>query len=238
MTGKYEPLRKHLTALASGERATVECTFAEIAVMVNGLPASACEWPAWWANSSLTQAQAWREADWHVDKVYFDRQRVRFARGKVGGSYLARGRRPATSKAAIPLPADFEPVELDVQVRMRWHLAAAVMLDDAGRLVFPLLPHSPGIYRLTLADASGQTRSQVYVGESEDLRRRTGHYRRPGPTQQTSLRINALLQDHPAAGTRTSEAIPAVRWHRSAWPATPPASTGPSTAAPTAPRPR
>jgi hypothetical protein len=205
VTGKYEPLRQHLADLAALDRASVELTFAEIAALVDGLPASAYEWPAWWANSSLSQAQAWRQADWHVDKVYFGQQRVRFARGKVGGSYLARGRRPATERV-VPL-TEFDPVELDVQVRMRWHRPAAVTLDDAGRLLFPLLPHSPGIYRLTLADAPGQVRSQVYVGESENLRRRTGHYRRPGPTQQTSLRINALLREHLQQGGSVTVAV-------------------------------
>ncbi|MFJ1763091.1 hypothetical protein ACIOD2_22450 [Amycolatopsis sp. NPDC088138] len=205
VTGKYEPLRQHLADLAALGRASVELTFAEVAALVDGLPASAFENRQWWANSSLTQAHAWRQADWHVDKVHFERQRVRFARGKVGGSYLARGRRPATEKAA-PL-TEFEPVDLDVQVRMRWYLPATVILDDGGRLLFPLLPHSPGIYRLILADAPGQARPQVYVGESEDLRRRTGHYRRPGPTQQTSLRINALLQEHLQQGGSVTMAV-------------------------------
>jgi hypothetical protein len=185
----------------------VECTFAEIAALVDGLPASAFESRQWWANSSLTQTQAWRQAGWHVDGVEFGRQRVRFARGKVGGSYLARGRRPATEKAVSLLLTELEPVELDVQVRMRWYRPAAVTLGGDGRLLFPLLPHSPGIYRLTLADAPGQARSQVYVGESEDLRRRTGHYRRPGPTQQTSLRINALLQEHLQQGGSVTLAV-------------------------------
>lgn len=193
MTGKYEPLRQHL---ATRDGSSVELTFAEIAELVHGLPASAYGSRQWWANSSLTQAQAWRQADWHVDTVSFDRRRVRFARGKVGGSYLARGRRPAGEKAAPVLPDEFEPVELDVRVRMRWHLPADVTLDEAGRLLFPVLPNTPGVYRLILSGAPGQDLPQVYVGESENLSRRTGNYRRPGPTQQTSQRIHDLLLNH------------------------------------------
>ncbi|MEU8632909.1 hypothetical protein AB0C38_12125 [Amycolatopsis sp. NPDC048633] len=193
MTGKYEPLRQHL---AARDGPSVELTFAEIAELVHGLPASAYSTRQWWANSSVTQAEAWRQADWHVDTVSFDRRRVRFARGKVGGSYLARGRRPATKKAAPVLPDEFDPIELDVRVQMRWHLPADVTLDDAGGLLFPVLPHTAGVYRLILSGAPGQDRPQVYVGESEDLSRRTGHYRRPGPTQQTSQRVHDLLVQH------------------------------------------
>jgi hypothetical protein len=204
MTGKYEPLRHHLATQDGG---SVELTFADIAALVDGLPASAYGSRQWWANSSLTQAEAWRQADWHVDQVNFDRQRVRFARGKVGGSYLARGRRPATERAIAVLSDEFEPVELDVRVRMRWHLPAGVTLDAAGRLVFPLLPRSAGVYRLVLSGAPDRNRPRVYVGESENLRRRTGHYRRPGPTQQTSQRIHDLLGRHLRGGGAVTMAV-------------------------------
>jgi hypothetical protein len=32
-----------------------------------------------------------------------------------------------------------------------------------------------------------------YIGESDSLRRRFGNYRNPGPTQSTSIRINAQI---------------------------------------------
>ncbi|MEV6646508.1 hypothetical protein [Amycolatopsis sp. NPDC051371] len=193
MSGKYEPLRQHL---AARDGSSVELTFAEIAELVHGLPASAYGSRQWWANSSLTQAEAWRQADWHVEMVSFDGRRVRFARGKVGGSYLARGRRPAKGETAPVPPAEFDPAELDVRVRMRWQLPAAVTLDETGRLLFPVLPRTSGVYRLILSGAPGQDRPKIYVGESENLSRRTGHYRRPGPTQQTSQRVHDLLAEH------------------------------------------
>jgi hypothetical protein len=40
----------------------------------------------------------------------------------------------------------------------------------------------------------------IYIGESDNLRRRAGHYRNPGPTQQTSQRIHHELLTHLAAG--------------------------------------
>ncbi len=89
MTGKYEPLRLHLTALASGDQPTVECTFAEIAALVDGLPASAYKWSAWWANNGHPHADAWHSAGWRVDHANLDRQRVRFARSAVGGGSLS-----------------------------------------------------------------------------------------------------------------------------------------------------
>jgi hypothetical protein len=204
VTGKYEPLRQHL---AARDGSSVELTFAEIAELVHGLPASAYGTRQWWANSSLTQAQAWRQADWHVDTVSFDRRRVRFARGKVGGSYLARGRKPAKEKAAPVLSDEFDPVELDVRVHLRWHLPADVAFDEAGRLLFPLLPHVSGVYRLILSGVPGQDRPKVYVGESENLPRRTGNYRNPGPTQQTSQRVHDLLVDHLHHGGTVTMAV-------------------------------
>lgn len=42
--------------------------------------------------------------------------------------------------------------------------------------------------------------ARIYIGESDDLRRRVRHYRNPGPTQQTSQRIHDELRAHLAAG--------------------------------------
>jgi hypothetical protein len=34
---------------------------------------------------------------------------------------------------------------------------------------------------------------RVYIGETDRLRRRFQHYRTPGPTQATNLRLNAMM---------------------------------------------
>jgi len=57
---------------------------------------------------------------------------------------------------------------------------------DAARLRFPEVPESPGVHRFHL----GQT---VYIGETNRLRRRFQHYRTPGPTEATNIRLNALM---------------------------------------------
>jgi len=47
----------------------------------------------------------------------------------------------------------------------------------------------------------GQGRGHVYIGETDNLRRRrAGNYRNPGPSQQMRLRVNALLREHLGAG--------------------------------------
>ncbi|MFC6870971.1 DUF7662 domain-containing protein [Haloechinothrix salitolerans] len=208
MAGKYQPLTEHLASLASNGRQRVVMEFAEVSALVGGLPPSAYHARQWWANSSLTQAVAWREADWHVDQVDFARERVRYARGKVGGSRTSRTREHVSSSppndrehvsSSPPNESTAEPndPDVDVRVRLTWHRAGPVT-NDQGKLVFPPLTRSPGIYRLTFSRLTGQPR--VYIGESDDLRRRTGNYRNPGPTQQTSQRIHQELISHLAAG--------------------------------------
>jgi hypothetical protein len=63
---------------------------------------------------------------------------------------------------------------------------------------------------MMLWNRPGQTRSEVYIGEADDLRRRWYNYRNPGLSQQTSLRINELLRHHLAAGGHTALAIATV----------------------------
>lgn len=57
---------------------------------------------------------------------------------------------------------------------------------ELGKLRFPGVPEAPGVYRFDL----GRT---TYIGETDRLRRRFQHYRTPGPTQPTNLRLNALM---------------------------------------------
>ena len=84
--GKYAPLTELLMERGRRGEATVELDFDAVADAVGGLPESARRLRQWWANNSHGQALAWRAAGFHVDAVYFDRQRVRFARGEVGGT--------------------------------------------------------------------------------------------------------------------------------------------------------
>lgn len=207
MTGKYQPLAARLAALSASDRHSVEFTFAEIADVVGGLPPTAYGTRQWWANSSSIQAQAWRDADWHVDHVNFERELVRFARGRVGGSYRERGHRSARDTAAAVLVTETDSVELDVRIAMTWQRAGGITLDSAGGLVFPDLPRASGIYRMTLSGSPGQDLPKVYIGESDDLRGRSYNYRRPGPTQRTSQRIHDELIAHLSSGGHVTIAV-------------------------------
>jgi hypothetical protein len=215
VTGKYESLGDHLRACAADGDRQVELTFGKIDRLVDGLPPSARRARTWWGNGSQSQALAWRGAGWHVHSVDLPGQRVVFVTGKVGGSYAARGRVPAAprpTRHAVGLTTDHvELAALDtaeVSVRFVWLDAGTVTLDRGGKPAFPDLPHVPGMYRLTLTGRPGQVRTRVYLGESDNLRRRlAGNYRSPGHGQQTSLRVNALLREHLAAGGEGALAV-------------------------------
>lgn len=57
---------------------------------------------------------------------------------------------------------------------------------EAGKLRFPKAPEEPGIYQFEIRD-------RIYVGETDRLRRRSQHYRTPGPSQHTNIRLNASI---------------------------------------------
>lgn len=78
-----------------------------------------------------------------------------------------------------------------------WRSAGQVVLDGAGRIVFPALPPDPGVYQFDLRSGPA---SVLYIGESDDLKRRAQTYRTPGPSQRTNLRINARLAEHLRGG--------------------------------------
>jgi len=79
---KYDPLTERL-ARAAGD--TMTFTFQEIDELVNGLPASARQHSAWWANETgpsqqHVQSRAWLGAGWRVDHVDLSGHRVIFRR--------------------------------------------------------------------------------------------------------------------------------------------------------------
>lgn len=79
-------------------------------------------------------------------------------------------------------------VGLNFRVTAEPREVGAARLDGDGRLVFPRLHDVPGVYRFLLG-TFGEV-AIAYVGETDQLRRRLQHYRTPGPTQLTNIRIN------------------------------------------------
>ena len=74
-----------------------------------------------------------------------------------------------------------------ITVDYAWHDIGMVRLE-AGKLRFPDTPDVPGIYRYDLG-------AKIYIGETDRLRRRFQHYRTPGPTQPTNIRLNAIIMN-------------------------------------------
>jgi hypothetical protein len=87
-----------------------------------------------------------------------------------------------------------------VSVVFEWAAVGEVSLD--GRPVFPALPASPGLYRFSF-EAAGVAPS-IYIGESDDLRRRLYNYRMPGASQRTNVRMHEELIVAIANGSRVS----------------------------------
>ncbi|NIX77803.1 hypothetical protein [Microvirga terricola] len=87
--------------------------------------------------------------------------------------------------------------QLNGKLDLKWQPLGAIEVDEGAKLKFPPILNVPGLYRFKALHPSGAV--SVYIGETENLRRRFGNYRNPGPSQQTSRRINVwateLLKD-------------------------------------------
>ena len=78
---KYDPLHQHLTRRAGGP---VSMSFEQISALVpGGLPPSAYNHQAWWANQTdggHTHARAWLDAGYRTEGLSLTARRVTFAR--------------------------------------------------------------------------------------------------------------------------------------------------------------
>jgi len=92
---KYDPLRYYLNQQTADE---VSLTFEDVGRLVGGLPPSAYEHRAWWANSrSHPNAVAWLDAGWELVDVSFSQQRVRLRRiGRAASTPGERLRKRST----------------------------------------------------------------------------------------------------------------------------------------------
>lgn len=85
-----------------------------------------------------------------------------------------------------------------------WVPAGRLSLDEQQKVCFPNTGNRPGLYRFDIISADGRTQ---YIGETDQLSRRLQHYRTPGPSQQTNLRLNALLVEHLKRGDQISLSV-------------------------------
>ncbi len=186
--GKYDPLRQRL----AHSRGRMELTFDEIDSLVGALPASARSYREWWANSrSNPQARAWLELGREVEHVNLNAGRVRFSPPRAQPPQAEPEGRLAAAAQNTGGPLGPVVDAAQVEVGLVWRTIGFVTLDGRGKPAFPHLPSDPAVYRLVLDGPSGPS---LYIGETDNLRRRCGNYRNPGPSQQTSMRIGELLR--------------------------------------------
>jgi len=86
-----------------------------------------------------------------------------------------------------------------VRVRLQWLDGGAVALDSGDKPAFTPLEDVPGLYRLILTEGAEGQRAWIYIGETDNLRRRlAGNYRNPGPPRAPSGAANSRLVLHPS----------------------------------------
>lgn len=95
------------------------------------------------------------------------------------------------------------PDLLQCEISMQWRPLGRVIAVD-GRLSFPAAPSSAGLYRFRVRY---RNRELVYYGESDNITRRFAHYRNPGPTQQTNIRVNKTFVEMLQNGAEISVAV-------------------------------
>lgn len=176
----YDPLRDRLASLRV---TTVRMRFTDIEEIIGrDLPPSARKYSAWWGNNDQggkRHSVAWLCAGWHAENLELEMEEVSFVR-----------------KNEATAPAIFG-AGIETSLSAEWVAAGEIALSQEGVLAFPKAPSEAGVYRFRF---SGGERHRCYIGESANLHGRFGFYRRPGSTQATNLRLNALMIEHLSEG--------------------------------------
>jgi hypothetical protein len=92
-------------------------------------------------------------------------------------------------------------------VEFDWRRVGTVKLDTTGALKFPVVPKAPGLYQFWIED--GEVRPQAYIGEASEFTQRwqrckTPGVPKPGKNPTTNQRLNAILKDAIAKGSKVS----------------------------------
>lgn len=193
---KYEKIGSFLEKLVPNR---MEFSFVQLEELIEGkLPPSARKYKAWWGNTKIPgrQSENWLKRNWMATDVDLVRERVAFTRfdpmdGEAAASRLMASppqEQPKFNSISLQ-NSDFFAV-CSVGVKLNWKRLGSVVLTG-GKLRFPAAPNVAGIYRMKVIEGSLK---KIYIGEAVNLSRRFGNYRNPGNTQQTSLRINAMLR--------------------------------------------
>jgi hypothetical protein len=95
-------------------------------------------------------------------------------------------------------------MDAELTIRFEWVKVGPVWIDLLCKLKFPIVPSNPGLYRFEIEDQRG---AKEYIGETDLLDRRFQHYRTPGPTQSTNIRLNLLMLETLKANGSVSVSI-------------------------------
>ncbi len=185
---KYAPLQNHLINL---NKDSWKAKFSEIEDILGfSLPESARAYPAWWANNrqGSRHTKIWLDAGWQTADVNFGNKTITFQKS---GKPVTTAPKTRTAPPAEFWPWD-KPCAMEYRIVMEWQPLGKISVDQHDRILFPKAPNIPAIYRFRIRYTK---REATYIGETDNLSRRFSNYRNPGSTQQTSLRINAVLKE-------------------------------------------
>ncbi|MDD3029370.1 MAG: hypothetical protein PHS57_03700 [Alphaproteobacteria bacterium] len=210
--GKYKALQRYLL---NTDKNTQKMRFKDVEEIIgSNLPRSAYVHSAWWANDARghTHATSWIQAGWMTEEPNLKDQTVVFRKTPPTS---VKEKRPLKVRTLEHKDAsDIYPWDicscLECTATMQWEPLGKVVLDAKGRPLFPHVENIPAIYRIRMRQ---NDKISLYVGETDNLKRRFGNYRNPAPTQQTSLRIHALIKKALEVGAEVSaSAIVGKAW--------------------------
>jgi len=176
---KYSRLRDHLQGHADD---VWHADFSDIENLLGaGLPKSAYQYREWWANDEEyhSHSKSWMKAGWRVIAVDLRDRQVTFAKNvdvKLGATVT-------DSRLVDVISGTFS---------LSWRFLGNVSIASE-KLVFPRAHDNPAVYRFRVSHQS--LPSHIYIGETENLRRRFYHYKNPGPRQKTSIRIHGKFHE-------------------------------------------
>ncbi|MCB1675361.1 MAG: hypothetical protein KDI01_03670 [Halioglobus sp.] len=161
--------------------------FSEIEEIIGDtLPPSASKHREWWANQEGgSRAPYWQAAGFIVEAVDLRSKIVRFRRGAVDREAHA----PSPPKIDKN-EAERQALTADILTNAGFTKIGDWIVDGDTIALEGDIPITPGVYAHIV---DGHT--LYIVVASMGLKGRLHFYRKPGPTQRTSIRINGLIRD-------------------------------------------
>lgn len=205
MSKKYRALGEYLSKLPS-EPQTLSFNRIE-QILGSKLPASARDYDAWWSNSPVPgrHNSVWLEAGWQTDCLNRNAGSVSFIKSDLRQP-ASRASNNGSSTTSVNTKLRTSPIlpGVAVNIGVEWKELGAVTKRGVDGIDFPSVGAIPGLYRFRFALPEGL---KVYIGETVNLQRRFAHYRRPGPTQQTNIRIKQSFVECISRGSNAAADI-------------------------------